>query len=83
MRLSQFENKNSTSQKEDDIINKYNELKDLPQDELSRRLLSEVEKQKREGTFNYAQLSSNVEMMKGFVPKSTYENMKRILDSLK
>lgn len=87
MKLSDFNN-SSTRQSDsassnDDLMSKYNELKDLSQDDLSKTLLEEVKRQKQNGTFNYQQIASTMESLKGFIPSENYENMKRILDSFK
>ena len=76
MKLSEFE-------QPEDLMSKYNQLKDLPQDELTKRLFEEVARQKSEGTFNYSQLKTMLENIKGMLPNETYQNMQRILETLK
>ena len=88
MKLSDFshsekpkeEKKNIT---EEDIMKKYNQYKDLPQDQLSQELFKEVSKQKANGTFNYNQLENMLESLRGSLSDENYQNMKRILESLK
>jgi len=85
MKLSEFkaQNAKNSSVDNDDIMKKYNELKDLPSDQLSKMLLEEVARQKREGVFNYEELNSMVESMRAMMPSETYENMKRILGTFR
>ena len=74
--------KNENFEKKD-IKETYEELKDLNSDELSQKLFEEVKKQKEEGVFDYEGLSANLELMKTFLPKNTYENMKNMLEKIK
>lgn len=88
MKLSEFKNEKQNSQKtstksDADLMDKYNELKDLSHDDLSKKLIDEVARQKQNGTFNYNQILQTMEGLKGFMPQENYENMKRILDTLK
>lgn len=88
MKLSEFKNEKQNSQKtsaksDADLMDKYNELKDLSHDDLSKKLIDEVARQKQNGTFNYNQILQTMEGLRGFMPQENYENMKRILDTLK
>lgn len=78
---AQNENKKNISEK--DIMDKYNEYKDLSASQLNDELFKEVAKQKQDGSFNYAQLENMVESLKGSLSPENYQNMKRILESLK
>lgn len=78
---TQNENKKNISEK--DIMDKYNEYKDLSASQLNDELFKEVAKQKQDGSFNYAQLENMVESLKGSLSPENYQNMKRILESLK
>ena len=78
---AQNENKKNVSEK--DIMEKYNEYKDLSASQLNDELFKEVAKQKQDGSFNYAQLENMVESLKGSLSPENYQNMKRILESLK
>lgn len=82
MKISDFSNQDNSATKED-IMDEYEKLKDLPQDQLSRRLFEEVARQKRNGSFNYDQLEGILEQIKPFLPEENYESIKRILSSLK
>lgn len=61
----------------------YDELKGLSSDELMGRLSNEIQQQKMNGTFDYDGLIRSLEQIKIYLPTQTYENMLRIIDSLK
>lgn len=86
-RLSDFKynQKNDINENvsEEQIKEKFNEYKDLSHDELSNELFKEVARQKNQGTFDYQKLNSMVESLKGALPEESFNNMKRILESLK
>ena len=78
--------KNHTSDNsnfEQDIYQKYNQYKDLSESELNRELLNEVARQKSNGSFDYNRLASMLESIRGTLGEDNYQNMKRILESLK
>lgn len=81
MKLSDFGSHSEV--KQEDIVKKYNELKDLSSDELSKRLIDEVARQKNDGTFDYNKLLTTIESMRGMIPQQTYINMKRIIENFK
>ena len=66
-----------------DIKSSYDQLKDLNTDQLSKKLFDEVSRQKKNGTFDYEMLISSVESIKHLIPKENYENLKRLLNSIK
>lgn len=68
---------------EDDLKQKYDTYKDMSKEELNSQLLKEVARQKSQGTFDYNTLSSMVEGLKGSLPENDFNNIKRILESLK
>ena len=80
-KFSQFKSQNGVG--EDDIKNKYNSFKDMSKDELSKTLFQEVAKQKSDGNFNYSQLESMVDSLQSVLPSRDYENVRRLLESLK
>ena len=90
-KLSQFNfesNQNEKNQKEEnniekDVMNKFNEFKDMSQDQLSQTLFEEVARQKREGSFNYEALENMVESIRGSLSVNDYQNLKRMLLLLK
>lgn len=82
-KLSEFENKRNTNVNEETLKEKFDEYKNLNQQELNSKLFSEVARQKAEGSFDYEKLSSMVENLKGMLPEQDYYNIKRILESLK
>lgn len=61
----------------------YEELKNLDNDALSKRLFEEVATQKRDGTFNYEMLKNNIEAISPLIPQRTYENLKKLLETIK
>lgn len=89
MKLSEFgkeaqkQNSQSRSQEAEDLMSQYERLKDLPDDQLSKMLLDEVAKQKRDGTFDYDSLSNMVESMRAYMGEDSYQNIKRILETFK
>lgn len=74
-KVSATENKN--------IKETYEELKDFSSDELMSRLVKEVQAQKNSGVFDYDALRASIEKIKIYLPTETYENMIRIIESLK
>ncbi len=89
MKLSDFKGQETKAQKpqnnitEDDIMEKYNSYKDLSSDQLNQELFKEVAKQKQNGSFDYQKLENMVEGLKGSLSPENYQNVKRILESLK
>ena len=68
---------------EQDLMNLYNKYKDLDEGALNRTLLSEVARQKANGSFDYQKLATLLDGMKDALGETNYQNMKRILESLK
>lgn len=79
----QFNNFKQESIKEEDLRQKFDQYKDMSKQELNSQLFSEVARQKAEGSFDYEKLSGMVENLKGALPEQDYNNIKRILESLK
>ena len=50
---------------------------------LNNKLFEEVARQKQNGTFDYDALSKMIETLRGSLPENDYNNLKRILESLK
>lgn len=73
---------NKTSNK-DDLQDIYNRYKDMSQDDLSKELFSEVARQKSQGTFDYDRLNIMIDSIRPSLTCEQYENMKRILESIK
>ena len=84
-RLSEFDfnknKKNTVTEKE--LRDKFDEYKDMNKEQLNSQLFSEVARQKSQGTFDYDKLSSMVESLRGALPEQDYNNIKRILESLR
>jgi len=83
MKLSDYIKSKPEEKPEEKVQATYEELKNLSNDELTSRLYNEVAKQKSNGTFDYNMLNNSVESIKGYIPTETYENIKRMLESLK
>ena len=84
-KLSDFENKNDKKQdvSEKDLRQKYDEYKDMNNQELSNELMKEVDRQKLAGTFDYEKLEGIVDGLRGSLPEENYRNIKRILEGLR
>ena len=84
MKLSEmnFESK-SDSKRKNKIQEDYEKLKNLSQEDLMSMLNNEMEKQKRNGTFDYDGIVAAIDSMKIYLPKQAYENIKKILENLK
>ncbi len=81
-KLSNFQSENKFEAKED-VMSKFNEYKDLPQDQINQKLFEEVAKQKRDGTFDYRALENMLEAIKGNLSENDYQNVKRMLELLR
>lgn len=68
---------------EQDIKARYDQLKDLDRDSLQNKLFEEVAAQKANGTFNYQLLQSSLESLQAFMPPENYQNLKRLLESIR
>ena len=68
---------------EEDIKNKYDTFKNMSKEDLGKTLFQEVAKQKADGTFNYSQLEGMVNSLQGVLPEADYENVRKLLESLK
>lgn len=64
----------------EEIFNKY---KDMEQDQLLLELYKNIEKQKKDGTFNYNGLCEMVEKMSPFLSKEQNLKIKQILKEIK
>ena len=62
---------------------KYDEYKNMNQDELNQALFSEVAKQKANGNFNYSELEKMVNSLQGMLPANDFENVRNLLNKLK
>lgn len=80
-KLSNFNN--DTENQQEKLINKYNEYKDMSSSQLSSELFKEVQRQKNEGTFDYNKLENMIESLKENLTEENYNNIKRILESIK
>ena len=86
MKLSEMPkggNETKSTAKQKNINEAYEELKGCSSDELMNRLVNEIQSQKSSGVFDYDSLLSAIEKIKLYLPAPTYENMIRIIESLK
>lgn len=83
MKLSEMGDKPKSAPKKKDINEAYEELKDCSSEELMQRLSKEIQGQKLNGTFDYDALMSSIEKLKSYLPTGVYENMVRIIESLR
>lgn len=95
-KLSEFKNnkidekentQNNKTQKENitekDLMDKYNQYKDLDSNQIRDELFNEVARQKANGVFDYNKLENSLDSIKGVISEDNYQNMKKILESLK
>ncbi len=68
---------------EKNIRNTYEKYKDLPEDELLKTFLKEVENQKSNGTFNYENLKSLVDSMAPMLSTEQLFNINTLLEKIK
>ena len=95
-KLSEFKNnkidekentQNNKTQKENitekDLMDKYNQYKELDSNQIRDELFNEVARQKANGVFDYNKLENSLDSIKGVIGEDNYQNMKKILESLK
>lgn len=83
-KTASFDNQQkSADATEQDLMNLYNKYKDMDAGTLNSTLFSEVARQKSNGTFDYQKLESMLNGMRDALGETNYQNMKRILESLK
>lgn len=82
-KLSQFQGEKSEEKINEDVMDKFNQFKDLSKDQLSQKLFEEVSKQKREGTFDFHALENMLEAIRGNLSENDYQNVKRMLELLR
>ena len=83
MKISEMNKQEKTTQKKKTVNEAYEELKGLSSEELMERLSNEIKGQNLNGTFDYQTLRASVEKIREYLPSQTYENMIRIIESLK
>lgn len=80
MKLSEMDEQN---EQKEGIENEAKSLQNMSQEELLQQFLSEVNKQKRDGTFDLEGLKATIESMKNILPEQSYSNIMKILESIK
>ena len=81
--FSKFKTKNDNKESEQNIREKYDIYKDMSKTQLNQELFKEVARQKENGSFDYNALEGMVESLRGVMPQQDYENIRRMLESLK
>lgn len=69
--------------KEKEFEKLYDEYKDKNEDELLSELMKNVQKQKRDGTFNYDSIAKTVDGLSPFLTKEQNLKIKDILKQLR
>lgn len=89
MKLSEYKNeeikgdKPKQNNKSQTIEQLYDTYKSMNQSELLNTLLTEVEKQKQEGTFDYQKIQSNLSQVFPFLNEEQKTNLLTILQKIK
>lgn len=84
MKLSDFmNNENEKKDKENSVEKLYDEMKDMSENELLKKLEEEIKGQKVRGEFDYDAIVLTLNSFKNFIREDEYEKMIRILDELK
>lgn len=81
-KFSQFSS-NVNRATEQDIRQKFDSYKDMSKPQLQETLMREVAKQKANGSFDYKTLESMVDGLQGMLSPQEYDNIRKILESLK
>ena len=68
---------------EEDIKQTFDKYKDMPQDELLKTFFSEVDKQKKDGTFDIENLKSLVNSMAPMLTQEQLSNINSILERIR
>lgn len=79
MKLSEMDD---AEERKNDVENEAKRLQNMSQDELMVQFLNEVNKQKKDGTFDIVGLKNTIERMKNFLPQQSYENIMKIVNSI-
>jgi hypothetical protein len=77
---NQKSNESSQTKNIEDTINYY---KDMSQDDLMANLLSEVAKQKQQGTFDVEKLEKAISSFSSFLTPEQQKNMRELLNKIK
>ena len=80
---SSNEKQSQSKVNESQIKDKFNTYKDMSSEQLNSELFKEVARQKSQGTFDYAGLERMVQSLQGSLSAEQYNNIKRLLESLK
>ena len=70
-------------EKDEKICQEYEKVKDLSRDEAQVMLRAEVERQKQNGTFDFDALQRQVRSLESLMPQQDYQNLIKLLQTLK
>lgn len=70
-------------EKDEKICQEYEKVKDLSRDEAQVMLRAEVEQQKQNGTFDFDALQRQVRSLESLMPQQDYQNLIKLLQTLK
>lgn len=67
---------------EEELTKLYNDMKDMSEDDLMKRLADNIKEQKKRGDFDYDGLLNTLYSFKGLIPEENFDRMIRIIDEL-
>ena len=68
---------------EEEVKNKINQYSNLSKDEMMNELFNEVHKSKQNGTFNYNQIASSLDMVKDYLSEEQIKNLQNLLEKIR
>lgn len=84
-KISDFKNKQGLEKEginQQQLQDKYDQYKNMDNEQLNQELMKEVARQKVNGTFDYLQLERMVDGLRGTLPEENYNKIKGILKGL-
>lgn len=75
--------KQSKNQNNNFTYDQYDKLKNISQSQATQLLFDTVKAQKQAGTFDFEGLQKQVDGFKNYLPKQDFENLQKLLNSLK
>ena len=70
-------------QKEDEIMDQYNCLKDKSEPELMQELFKQVNHQKQNGTFDFKALENGISALEGYLTPEQQKKINNLLSQIK
>lgn len=80
---SESEKKINESTEKEELIDRYNSLKDKSESELMEELFKQVNAQKQNGNFNYDELENSVKSIQSFLSEEQREKINFLLQQIK